>query len=82
MHLLEKRGAKVSYSDPHVPSVKFDGHRFGAEDFASSVDRADCVVIVTDHDYYDVAWIVSKARCIVDTRNMTRGYEDTKIFRI
>jgi UDP-N-acetyl-D-mannosaminuronate dehydrogenase len=27
MHLLEKRGAKVSYSDPHVPSVRFDRHK-------------------------------------------------------
>jgi UDP-N-acetyl-D-glucosamine dehydrogenase len=43
---------------------------------------ADCVVIVTDHSYYDVSWIVREARSIVDTRNMTRGYEDKKIFRL
>jgi UDP-N-acetyl-D-glucosamine dehydrogenase len=40
------------------------------------LQAADCVVIVSDHSYYDVPWIVREARCIVDTRNMTRGHDD------
>jgi UDP-N-acetyl-D-mannosaminuronate dehydrogenase len=28
MHLLEKRGARVTYSDPYVPSVRLDGQRW------------------------------------------------------
>jgi UDP-N-acetyl-D-glucosamine dehydrogenase len=46
------------------------------------LQAADCVVIVTDHGYYDVPWIVEEARCIVDTRNMTRGCDDKKIYRL
>jgi UDP-N-acetyl-D-glucosamine dehydrogenase len=43
---------------------------------------ADCVVIVTDHSYYDVSWIVREARSIVDTRNMTGDFDDEKIIRL
>jgi UDP-N-acetyl-D-mannosaminuronate dehydrogenase len=43
---------------------------------------ADCVVIVTNHSYFDVPWIIREARSIVDTRNMTQGYNDQKIFRL
>jgi UDP-N-acetyl-D-glucosamine dehydrogenase len=36
MHLLEKRGARVTYSDPFVPSVRLDGHRWAAQDFTTT----------------------------------------------
>jgi len=37
----------------------------------------DCVVIATDHTFYDYASIVEQARLVVDTRNATsaRGVE-------
>ena len=73
----------VIYNDEYVPALTLRGQDLHSQPLSSGLlQAADCVVIVTDHDYYDVAWIVSKARCIVDTRNMTRGYENTKIFRI
>src|SRR6202012_2472978 len=28
MHLLHKRGAKVSYADPHVPSIQLEGETY------------------------------------------------------
>jgi UDP-N-acetyl-D-glucosamine dehydrogenase len=82
MHLLEKRGAMVSYSDPYVPSVKLDGHKLAAEDFVSSVNRADCVVIVTDHKAFDYQVLVDHAKLIVDTRNALRGLTSDKIVRL
>jgi UDP-N-acetyl-D-glucosamine dehydrogenase len=82
MHLLEKRGAKVSYSDPHVPSVKLGGHRLAAEDFESGVERADCVVIVTDHKAFDYQVLVDRAKLIVDTRNALKGLTSEKIVRL
>jgi UDP-N-acetyl-D-glucosamine dehydrogenase len=82
MHLLEKRGAKVSYSDPYVPSVKLGGHRLAAEDFASGVERADCVVIVTDHKAFDYPVLVDRAKLIVDTRNALKGLTSEKIVRL
>ena len=82
MHLLERRGAKMSYSDPYVPSVKLDGHRWAAEDFVSSVEQADCVVIVTDHKAFDYQVLVERAKLIVDTRNALKAYSSPKIIRL
>ena len=80
---LQARKAVVLYNDEYVPALALHGQKLHSQPLSSGLlQAADCVVIVTDHNYYDVAWIVSEARCIVDTRNKTRGYEDTKIFRL
>ena len=36
------------------------------------LDRADCVVIITDHSAFDYERIVGRSRAVVDTRNATR----------
>jgi UDP-N-acetyl-D-glucosamine dehydrogenase len=36
---------------------------------AEALATADCVVIVTDHDTYDWAWIADQSQLLVDTRN-------------
>ena len=36
---------------------------------------ADCAVILTDHNAFDIPWITSCSRLVVDTRNATRGLE-------
>ena len=64
--LLEQRGALVSYSDPHVPSLRLDGQTLQAEPQAIAA-TADCVVIVTDHTAFDYAALVRQAKLIVDT---------------
>jgi UDP-N-acetyl-D-glucosamine dehydrogenase len=82
MHLLEKSGAKVTYSDPYVPCVSLDGQRWVASDFAKGVEDADCVVIVTDHGTFDYRFLVDRARLIVDTRNALKGITSEKIVRL
>ena len=82
MHLLEKQGAEVTYSDPHVPCVSLDGHRWVGSDFATGVEDADCVVIVTDHGAFDYRFVVDRARLIVDTRNALKGMTSEKIIRL
>ena len=54
IHLLGKRGAKVSYQR----SVRFHrsmptASRLKASDADAGVSQADCVVIVTDHKKFD-----------------------------
>src|SRR5271163_1649438 len=51
IHLLDKRGAKVSYSDPYVPKLRADGvvPEMESMDPETGAAQADCVVIVTDH---------------------------------
>lgn len=70
--LLKGKGAAVSYHDPHVPSFSEHGLAFeSVSDLDESLSSADCVVIVTDHSDYDWKDITSKARVLVDTRNVT-----------
>lgn len=82
IHLLQRRGAVVTYSDPFVPSIRIEDQILTATDARTAVHRADAVVIVTDHTGFDYAPIVESAPLIVDTRNALRGYASTKIVRL
>jgi UDP-N-acetyl-D-glucosamine dehydrogenase len=81
--LLERK-AVVLYNDDYVPTLTLQGGRTLQSQPLSSglLQAADCIALVTDHNYYDVSWIVREARSVVDTRNMTKGFADTKIFRL
>ncbi len=71
IELLLKEGAVVSYFDPHVPSVRVNGHELHSErsldDFLVVQEAA---VIVTDHDSIDWIKVLEFAPIIVDTRNV------------
>ena len=79
--LLQRLGAVVTYSDPHVPTLHLDGLSLDAspEDAAAA---ADCVVIVTDHSAFDYKALVERSRLIVDTRNALKGIDSAKIVRL
>lgn len=80
---LMARKAEVLYNDEYVPSLAAQDQTLYSQPVSDEVlGAADCVVVVTDHSYYDVPWILRGARCLVDTRNITRGYDDEKIFRL
>ena len=80
LHLLEKRGANLTYSDPFVPELKMDGLDMKSEPGALSA--ADCVVIVTDHRSVDYNVVLDQARLIVDTRNACKGIKSEKLVRL
>jgi UDP-N-acetyl-D-glucosamine dehydrogenase len=82
MHLLQKRGATITYSDPFVPSVSIDGNQIFASDLDAGLSQADCAVIVTDHSSVDYQAVVRDASMVVDTRNALRGIASDKIIRL
>jgi UDP-N-acetyl-D-glucosamine dehydrogenase len=82
MHLLSRRGARVSYSDPHIARVALDGMELAAVPVDEAVREADCVVIVTDHAGFDYEAVLGAARLIVDTRNALKGRVSGKIVRL
>ena len=75
IRLLEGAGAKVSYHDPYVPEFKEDDHQAKSVPLTeATLDKADCVVIVTDHSSIDYDLIRRRAKVTVDTRNaLKRG---------
>ena len=80
IQLLERRGARLTYSDPHVPHVRFDGMELCSDEAA--IAKADCVVIVTAHSGFDYKALVGTAPLIVDTRNALKGVVSDKIVRL
>jgi UDP-N-acetyl-D-glucosamine dehydrogenase len=80
--LLERRGSRVTYSDPFVATLRLDDHELTAQDPIAMAGQADCVVVVTDHGGVDYAAIVDRARLIVDTRNALKNHPSPKIVRL
>ena len=81
MDLLLKKGAEVSYNDPHIPALpkmrhwphlRMESRPLTAEYLAAQ----DCVLIATDHSAYDYPWIVANSKLVVDTRNATKGIRE------
>ena len=81
MLLLQRRGAIISYSDPHVPALRLEGLPVESVPEASA-GLADCVVIITDHSAFDYAGLLERSRLIVDTRNALKGFTSAKIVRL
>ncbi len=71
---LRAGGAHVSFHDPFVPVLSLDSIRLRSVSInaPSVVSKADCVVIVTDHQKMDYPAVVKHARLIIDTRNALR----------
>ena len=70
IHLLQEKGALVSYYDPFVPEVDFEFVRMNSEkDLAAAVEKADCVAIITNHSKVDYNLVFEKAQLIFDARN-------------
>ncbi len=70
IRLLQRRGAVVSYHDPHVARLRDEAIDLASVPLTSEqVAGADCVVIVTDHSNVDYALVERCAPLVVDTRN-------------
>ncbi|MBI4459447.1 MAG: nucleotide sugar dehydrogenase [Acidobacteria bacterium] len=79
---LARLGARLSYSDPYVPSLQSGGEQLQSQEVGAACREADCVVLVTDHSIFDYAAIAEQSRLIVDTRNAFRGFRMEKIVRL
>ena len=69
--LLHRKGADISFCDPHVESIRFAGEVFESRPYSEEVlAEAHCIVIATDHSEFIPAELVVFADKIVDTRNL------------
>ena len=80
---LKSKGAVLSYTDPYIKDVEFDGVSFKSRKPSNSfLDKIDCSVIVTDHSVFDYDTIVKESKLIVDTRNALKGFKGKNICRL
>jgi UDP-N-acetyl-D-glucosamine dehydrogenase len=71
IELLLEKGADVSYLDPHVPTLRVDGHEMRSRpDLGEFLASHDCAIVVTDHDSIDWTQVLPYAPTVVDTRNV------------
>ena len=71
IRLLHQRGAEVCYHDPYVAKLKEDGLSLSSIPLtAETLERVDCVIVVTDHSDVDYRLVARHARAVVDTRHV------------
>ena len=77
--LLARKGARISYHDPHVKDLDVDGVSYENVDLSNEIlAGADLVVILTDHTAIDYERVVTQASRVFDTRNATAGVEENR----
>jgi len=73
---LKNKGADVSFHDPYVDSIHEINDVKRVELREDVLAKADCVVIVTDHNNIDYKWVVKNSKLVVDTRNATKDIRE------
>ena len=72
MKLLAEKGARLAFSDPHVPALRWRVHEHapleGVKLGAALLADQDLVLLATDHDAFDYELILEHSPLIVDTR--------------
>lgn len=73
-----QKGGNVNYNDPHIASVNTNaGNKlYSVELDKKTLENADCVVLTTDHNAFEVEFIQENAKLIVDLRNMVKVDSD------
>ncbi|MCI4669693.1 MAG: nucleotide sugar dehydrogenase [Bacteroidia bacterium] len=74
--LIESGITNISYSDPWAPEYVVAGKTYYSVELTpESLAEYNCVILVTDHDDFDLQYIVDHSKCLIDTRNKTGNLE-------
>jgi UDP-N-acetyl-D-glucosamine dehydrogenase len=83
MARLHRKGAHLSYHDPHVPiCMNGKGPITSVALEEEVLASADCVVILTDHSGLPYQRILRTAAVVVDTRNVLREFDTPNVIRL
>lgn len=83
--LLRQKGAVVTYHDPYISQIQQEDWELDSvTEVIEEARAADCVVIITDHAFYDYDKLLDVSTLIVDTRNALgeSGRDNPKVVRI
>jgi len=82
IELLHRRGAVLSYTDPHVPTLDHGGLTLKSVPERDAAKKVDCAVICTNHAVFTYADMPRRFPLVVDTRNALKGMAGENIFRL
>jgi nucleotide sugar dehydrogenase len=70
IEILWRRGAKLSFHDPHIDTVSVNGARLARTELTRrALAASDCVALLTPHALYDLEWLATNASLVFDARN-------------
>ena len=74
MKILKKKGAKINFSDPHVPifpnNRKINFKLSSVKLTSKSIKSYDLIVLATNHKKFNYSMIQKNAKIIIDTRGV------------
>lgn len=80
---LMAKGAKVSYHDPFVSKWNLNESEIDRiPNLSEGIKEADLVVLIQNHDAYDIDQVVRTASCLLDTRGAVRNANGKNIVRL
>ncbi|MBM3243779.1 MAG: nucleotide sugar dehydrogenase [Candidatus Omnitrophica bacterium] len=83
IEILKRKGACVAYHDPLVPYLRFPKINFKSVALVKeNLNKADCVLMATDHSCLNYGLILKYAKVIFDTRNIYIGKKNERIIRL
>jgi len=83
IQLLRGKGATVDYNDPYISEVQLDQDTLVSVELTDeNLASADCVVIATAHECYDIKKIVASSKLVFDSRGATKGLSSDNIVRL
>ncbi len=83
IRLLREKGAKVIYNDPYIQTVQINQDILVSIELTDeNLSLADCVIIATDHECYNLEKIVASSKLVFDSRGVTKGLNSDNIVRL
>jgi UDP-N-acetyl-D-glucosamine dehydrogenase len=82
IELLHRRGAILSYTDPHVPTLEHGGLSLTSVPERDAAKGIDCAVVCTNHAAFNYAEMPKRFPLVVDTRNALKGVAGENVFRL
>ncbi|HCT94540.1 MAG: UDP-N-acetyl-D-glucosamine dehydrogenase [Bacteroidetes bacterium GWE2_39_28] len=79
---VANKGGIVNYHDPFISKIKTNSYSFKSVELSREIlNSSDCVVITTNHDAFNIDFIVDNSMLIVDLRNTVKGVYD-KVYKL
>ena len=81
--IVAHKGGDVQYHDPFIAkATTHEGRSYQSTELtAEALAAADCVVLTTNHEVFDMGFVQKHARLIVDMRNMIEESSD-KVYKL
>ncbi len=79
MDIIAHKGGDINYHDPFIPTVTTnEGRQYESVELTKEIlNDADVVILTTNHSVFDINFIKSNAKLIVDLRNMIEESSET-----